>query len=149
MGKPFFLSGFRSLKIEIADNPKRSHTRIHKHSMSHRYPTRFQENKLKMAQVNEAIDHKNYLADEVSTVTTYGERLEKIIALYKYVFDTPILMESVDGFRDDVWEKLNLLEELLLEKSHKLNPFDPYHNTIEFLILNAMSLIEDIRAKYY
>lgn len=117
--------------------------------MSHRYPTRFQENKLKMAEVNQAIDHKDYLADEVSKVNTYGERLEKLIHLYEYVRDTPVLMESVDGFREDVWEKLNLLEELLLEKSHKLNPFDPYHGTIEFLILTAMSLIEDIRAKYW
>ena len=117
--------------------------------MSHRYPTRFQENKLQMALVNQAIDHKNHLADEVSKVITYGERLEKLIHLYKYVLDTPVLMESVDGFREDVWEKLNLLEELLLEKSHKLNPFDPCHGTIEFLILDAMYLIDDIRTKYY
>ena len=117
--------------------------------MYHRYPTRFQENKLKMTQVNQAIDHKNHLTDDVSKVTTYGERLEKIIHLYEYVRDTPILMESVDGFREDVREKLNILEELLFEKSHRLNPFDPYHSTIEFLILNAMSLIDDIRAKYY
>ena len=117
--------------------------------MSHRYPTRFQANKFKMAEVNQAINHKNHLTDEVSKVNTYGERLEKLIHLYKYVFDTPVLMESVDGFRDDVWEKLNILEELLIKKSNKLNPFDPCHNTIEFLILNAMSLIEDIRSKYY
>jgi hypothetical protein len=117
--------------------------------MSHRYPTRFQENKLQMAQVNQAIDHKNHLADEASNVTTYGQRLEKIIHLYEYVRDTPILMESVVGFREDVREKLNILEELLFEKSHRLNPFDPYHGTIEFLILNAMSVIDDIRTKYY
>jgi hypothetical protein len=117
--------------------------------MSHRYPTRFQANKFKMAEVNQAINHKNHLTDEVSKVNTYGERLEKLIFLYKYVLDTPVLMESVDGFRDDVWEKLNILEELLIEKSHKLNPFDPYHGTIEFLILDAMSLINDIRTKYW
>jgi hypothetical protein len=117
--------------------------------MSHRYPTRFQENKLQMAQVNQAIDHKNYLADEVSKANTYGERLEKIINLYEYIRDTPILMESVDGFRDDVQEKLNILEELLFEKSHKLDPFNSYDGTIEFLILNARSLIDDIRTKYY
>jgi hypothetical protein len=116
--------------------------------MSHRYPTRFQDNK-KTIQVNQAINHKNYLADDVHTVTTYGERLEKIIHLYEYVRDTPILMESVVGFREDVREKLNILDELLIEKSHKLNPFDPYHGTIEFLIHNAMSVIDDIRAKYY
>ncbi len=120
-----------------------------KQSMSHRYPTRFQANKFKMAEVNQAINHKNHLTDEVSKVNTYGERLEKLIFLYKYVLDTPVLMESVDGFRDDVWEKLNILEELLIEKSHKLNPFDPYHGTIEFLILDAMSLINDIRTKYW
>jgi hypothetical protein len=117
--------------------------------MPHRYPTRFQENKLKMVQVNQAIDHKNHLMDEVSAVTTYGERLEKLIFLYEYVRDTPILMESVVGFREDVREKLNILEGLLIEKSRRLNPIDPYHATIEFLILNAMSLIDDIRAKYY
>jgi hypothetical protein len=117
--------------------------------MSHRYPTRFQENKLKMAQVNEAIDHKNHLVDEVSTVTTYAARLEKIIHLYEYIRDTPILMESVDGFRDDVWEKLNLLEELLIEKSQRLDPFNMTHGYIEVHIQIAMSLIEDIRAKYY
>jgi hypothetical protein len=82
-------------------------------------------------------------------VTTYADRLEKIIHLYEYVRDTPILMESVDGFREDVWEKLNLLEELLIEKSHKLNPFDMTHMYIEVHIQIAMSLIEDIRAKYY
>jgi len=117
--------------------------------MSHRYPTRFQENKLKLIQVNQAIDHKNHLADEVSKVNTYAERLEKIINLYEYIRDTPILMESVDGFREDVREKLNIFEELLFEKSHKLNPFDMTHMRIEILILNAMSLIDDIRAKYY
>jgi hypothetical protein len=117
--------------------------------MTHRYPTRFQENKLKTIQVNQAIDHKNHLMDEIVTVNTYGERLEKLIFLYEYVRDTPILMESVVGFREDVREKLNILEELLIEKSHKLNPFDPYHGTIEFLIRNAMSVIDDIRAKYY
>jgi hypothetical protein len=117
--------------------------------MTHRYPTRFQENKLQMAQVNQAINHKNYLADDVHTVTTYAARLEKIIHLYEYIRDTPILMESVDGFREDVQEKLNIFEELLFEKSHKLNPFDPYHGTIEFLIRIAMSVIDDIRAKYY
>lgn len=117
--------------------------------MSHRYPTRFQENKLKMVQVNQAIDHKNYLADDVHTVTTYAARLEKIITLYEYVHDTPILMESVDGFREDVQEKLNLLEELLIEKSQKLDPFNMTHGYIEGHIHIAMSLIEDIRAKYY
>ena len=96
--------------------------------MSHRYPT---------------------LTDEVSKVNTYAERLKKLIFLYEYVRDTPILMESVVGFREDVREKLNILEELLIEKSHRLNPFDPYHGTIEILILNAMSVIDDIRAKYY
>ncbi len=117
--------------------------------MSHRYPTRFQAMRLKENKVNHAIDHKNRLADEVSKVNTYGERLEKVIQLYEYVRDTPILMESVQGFRGDVWEKLNILEELLIEKSQKLNSFDPYHGTIEFLILNAMTLIDDIRAKYW
>ena len=82
-------------------------------------------------------------------MNTYGERLQKLIRLYEYVRDTPILMETVEGFREDVWEKLNILEELLIEKSHKLNPFDPYHGILEFLILNAMSLIQDIRTKYY
>jgi hypothetical protein len=99
--------------------------------------------------VNQAIDHKKHLADEVAKVTTYGERLEKIINLYEYIHDTPILMESVDGFRDDVKEKLDILEELLLEKSHKLDPFNSYDGTIEFLILNAMTLIDNIRTKYY
>lgn len=117
--------------------------------MSHRYPTRFQANKLNMVQVNQAINHKNYLADDVHTVTTYAERLEKIIHLYEYVRDTPILMESVDGFREDVQEKLNIFEELLFEKSHKLNPFDMTHMRIEILITIAMSLIQDIRTKYY
>ena len=102
-----------------------------------------------MAQLNQAIDHKNHLADEVSRVNTYGERLEKVINLYKYIRDTPILMESVDWLRDDVWEKLNILEELLIEKSHKLDPFNSYDGTIEFLILDAMSVIDDIRAKYW
>ena len=102
-----------------------------------------------MALVNQAIDHKNHLADEVSTVITYGERLEKLIFLYKYVLDTPVLMESVDGFREDVWEKLNLLEELLIEKSQRLDPFNMTHGYIEVHIQIAMSLIEDIRAKYY
>jgi hypothetical protein len=117
--------------------------------MSHRYPTRFQANKLKMSQVNQAIDHKNHLADEVSKVNTYAERLEKIIHLYEYIRDTPILMESVDGFREDVQEKLNIFEELLIEKSHKLDPFNSSHMRIEIIILNAMSLIDDIRTKYY
>jgi len=117
--------------------------------MSHRYPTRFQENKLQMALVNQAIDHKNHLADEASTVTTYAARLEKIITLYEYVRDTPILMESVDGFREDVQEKLNLLEELLIEKSNKLDPFHMSDGYIEVLIRIATSLIEDIRSKYY
>jgi hypothetical protein len=126
-----------------------SHTQLIHATMSHRYPTRFQANKLQMAQVNQAIDHKNYLADEVSRVNTYGERLEKVINLYKYIRDTPILMESVDWLRDDVWEKLNILEELLIEKSHKLDPFNSYDGTIEFLILDAMSVIDDIRAKYW
>ncbi len=102
-----------------------------------------------MVQVNQAINHKNYLADDVHTVTTYAARLEKIITLYEYVHNTPILMEAVEGFRADVWEKLNILEELLVEKSHKLNPFDMTHMRIEILITIAMSLIEDIRAKYY
>jgi len=117
--------------------------------MSHRYPTRFQANKLNMVQVNQAINHKNYLADDVHTVTTYAERLEKIINLYEYVRDTPILMESVDGFREDVWEKLNLLEELLIEKSQKLDPFNMTHGYIEGHIHIAMSLIDDIRSKYW
>lgn len=117
--------------------------------MTHRYPTRFQENKLKMADVNKAIDHKNHLIEEVSKVNTYADRLEKLIHLYEYVRDTPILMESVDGFREDVWEKLNILEELLIEKSQKLDPFNMTHVYIEVHIHIAMSLIEDIRAKYY
>lgn len=117
--------------------------------MSHRYPTRFQAARLKENRVNQAIDRKNHLTADVCKVNTYGERLEKVIFLYEYVRDTPILMESVDGFREDVREKLNILEELLIEKSHKLNPFDPYHGTIEFLILNAMSVIDDIRTKYW
>jgi len=117
--------------------------------MSHRYPTRFQANKLKMAQVNQAIDHKNALAAEVSKVNTYAARLERIITLYEYVRDTPILMESVDGFREDVQEKLNLLEELLIEKSQKLDPFNMTHGYIEVHIHIAMSLIDDIRTKYY
>jgi hypothetical protein len=117
--------------------------------MSHRYPTRFQENKLKMVQLNQALDHKTHLADKVSSVNTYATRLERIITLYEYVRDTPILMESVDGFRDDVWEKLNILEELLLEKSHKLDPFNMYDMQIEILIYSAMALIDEIRAKYW
>jgi hypothetical protein len=117
--------------------------------MSHRYPTRFQENKLQMAQVNQAIDHKNHLADEAAKVTTYAARLERIVTLYEYIRDTPILMESVDGFREDVCEKLNLLEELLIEKSRKLDPFHSSDGYIEVLIHIATSLIEDIRAKYY
>jgi hypothetical protein len=116
--------------------------------MSHRYPTRFQENKLKLIQVNQAIDHKNHLADEVSTVNTFAARLEKIINLYEYIRDTPILMESVDGFREDVQEKLNILEELLFEKSQKLDPFNMTDMYIEGHIHIAMSLIEDIRTKY-
>ena len=121
----------------------------HSHSMSHRYPTRFQENKLQMAQVKQAIDHKKHLADEVAKVTTYGERLEKIINLYEYIHDTPILMESVDGFREDVQEKLNIFEELLFEKSQRLDPFHSSDGYIEVHIHIAMSLIDDIRAKYY
>jgi len=117
--------------------------------MSHRYPTRFQENKLQMTQANQALDHKNHLADEVSKVTTYAERLERLIQLYEYVLNTPILMESVEGFREDVREKLNILEEMLIEKSHKLNPFDATHMRIEILITIAKSLIQDIRTKYY
>lgn len=117
--------------------------------MSHRYNTRFQAARLKENKVNQAIDRKNHLTADVCKVNTYGERLEKVIQLYEYVRDTPILIESVQGFREDVWEKLNILEELLIEKSHKLNPFDPYHGTIEFLILDAMTLIDDIRAKYW
>jgi hypothetical protein len=117
--------------------------------MTHRYPTRFQENRIKMVQVNQAIDHKNDLADEVSKVNSYASRLERIITLYEYVRDTPILMESVNGFRDDVWEKLNLFEELLFEKSQKLDPFHSSDLYIEVLISIAMSLIEDIRAKYW
>jgi hypothetical protein len=117
--------------------------------MSHRYPTRFQENKLKMVQVNQAIDYKNHLTDEVVKVNTYAERLERLIQLYEYVLNTPILMETVEGFRADVWEKLNILEELLVEKSHKLNPFDMTHMRIEILINIAMSLVQDIRTKYY
>ena len=117
--------------------------------MSHRYPTRFQENRIKMILVNQAIDRKNNLMDEVSKVNTYADRLEKIIHMYEYVRDTPILMETLGDFRDDVWEKLNILEELLIEKSQKLDPFDAYHSHIEVLIHRAMFLIEDIRAKYY
>jgi hypothetical protein len=117
--------------------------------MSHRYPTRFQENKLQTTQVNQALDHKNHLADEVSKVTTYAERLERLIQLYEYVRDTPILMESVDGFREDVREKLNILEEMLIEKSRKLNPFNMSDMYIEVHIHIAMTLIDDIRAKYY
>ena len=117
--------------------------------MSHRYPTRFQENRIKLILVNQAIDRKNRLMDEVSKVNTYTDRLEKIIHLYEYVRDTPILMESVDGFRDDVWEKLNILEELLIEKSQKLDPFNMTDMYIEVHIRIAMSLIEDIRAKYW
>lgn len=120
-----------------------------KPSMSHRYPTRFQENRIKMILVNQAIDRKNHLMEEVSKVNTYAERLEKLIHLYEYVRDTPILMESVDGFREDVWEKLNILEELLIEKSHKLDPFNMSDMYIEGHIHIAMSLIEDIRAKYW
>jgi hypothetical protein len=102
-----------------------------------------------MIQVNQAIDHKNHLAAEVSSVNTYAARLERIITLYEYVRDTPILMESVDGFSDDVWEKLNILEELLIEKSQKLDPFHSSDGYIEVLISIAMSLIEEIRAKYW
>jgi hypothetical protein len=117
--------------------------------MTHRYPTRFQENRIKMIQVNQAIDYKNDLATEVSLVNSYASRLERIITLYEYVRDTPILMESVVGFRDDVWEKLNLLEELLFEKSQKLDPFHSSDGYIEVLISIATTLIEDIRAKYW
>jgi hypothetical protein len=117
--------------------------------MTHRYPTRFQENRIKMIQVNQAIDYKNDLAAEVSLVNSYASRLERIITLYEYVRDTPILMESVDGFRDDVWEKLNLLEELLFEKSQKLDPFHSSDGYTEVLISIATTLIEDIRAKYW
>jgi len=117
--------------------------------MTHRYPTRFQAAQVKKNKVNQAIDHKNDLADKVSKVNSYGERLERIIHLYEYVRDTPILMESVVGFREDVWEKLNLLEELLFEKSQKLDPFHSSDGTIEFLIRVAMTLIDEIRAKYW
>jgi hypothetical protein len=102
-----------------------------------------------MVQVNQAIDYKNHLTDEVVKVNTYAERLERLIQLYEYVRDTPILMESVDGFREDVWEKLNLLEELLIEKSQKLDPFNMTHGYIEGHIHIAMSLIDDIRSKYW
>jgi len=117
--------------------------------MSHRYPTRFQENKLKMVQVNQANDRMDRLSDEVVAAIRYEERLEKLIQMYEYVFNTPILMETVEGFRADVLEKLNILEELLIEKSHKLNPFDMTHMRIDILITIAMSLIQDIRTKYY
>ena len=117
--------------------------------MTHRYNTRFQAARLKENKVNQAIDHKNRLADEVSKVNTYASRLERIITLYEYVRDTPVLMESVNGFRDDVWEKLNTLEELLFEKSQKLDPFHSSDGYIEVLISIAMTLIEDIRAKYW
>ena len=117
--------------------------------MTHRYNTRFQAARLKENKVNHAIDHKNDLADEVSLVNTYASRLERIITLYEYVRDTPVLMESVNGFRDDVWEKLNILEELLFEKSQKLDPFHSSDGYIEVLISIAMTLIEDIRAKYW
>lgn len=117
--------------------------------MSHRYPTRFQQNKLQMALVNQAIDRKNHLMDEVSKVNTYTDRLDKLIHLYEYIRDTPILMESVDGFREDVWDKLNILEKLLIEKSQRLDPFNMTHGYIEVYIHIAMTLIEDIRNKYY
>ena len=137
----------KSLVVLLETKPQA--LRIHKYSMTHRYPTRFQENRIKMIQVNQAIDYKNDLAAEVSLVNSYASRLERIITLYEYVRDTPILMESVDGFRDDVWEKLNLLEELLFEKSQKLDPFHSSDGYTEVLISIATTLIEDIRAKYW
>lgn len=87
--------------------------------------------------------------NDVTKVSTYSDRLEKLIRLYEYIRDTPILIESVDGFRDDVWEKLNILEELLIKKSQKLNLFDMSHMHIEVQIHIAMSLINDIRVKYW
>jgi len=87
--------------------------------------------------------------DEVCKVNTYTDRLQKLIHLYEYVRDTPILMESVDGFRNDVWDKLNILEKLLIKKLQRLNPFDVSHTYIQIHIHIAMSLINDIRAKYW
>jgi nicotinate-nucleotide pyrophosphorylase len=123
--------------------------------MTHRYLTRFQaarlkENRIKMILVNQAIDRKNHLMEEVSKVNTYAERLEKLIRLYEYVRDTPILMDTLNGFREDVWEKLNILEELLLEKSQKIDPsVSEYDRRVEKLIDRAFDVIEDIRAEYW
>jgi hypothetical protein len=102
-----------------------------------------------MILVNQAIDRKNQLANTVASVNTYEERLERVIHLYEYVHETPILMETLEDFREDVWDKLAILEDLLLEKQQKLDFDDERDARIHTLICRAMFLIEDIRTKYW
>jgi len=124
--------------------------------MAHRYPTRFQENRIKMIQARQANDHLNRLNDNVTDAVSYEERLKKLICLYQYVYETPILIEKMEGFREDVWDKLNILEELLLEKLQTLcygtstdEARNAYDGRVHELICHAMFLIEDIRTKYW
>lgn len=106
--------------------------------------------------MNRATEHLDRLQDDVVATIRYEERLKKLIHLYEYVLDTPILIETQKDFREDVWNRLNVLEELLTQKLQKLcygtsteEEINARDERIHILICHAMFVINDIRTKYY
>ena len=125
--------------------------------MTHQYPTRFQTNKCNIFEEQDEIDKSitrvNDLIDSVKTASNYTDKLEKTIHFYLYLYHNSTIIKTDKDFRDDIWNKMIGLEEILLSKLQKLpinlTDNDIYDVSTRSKISYIIYLIEKIRIKYW
>ena len=125
--------------------------------MTHQYPTRFQTNKRNIFEehvdIDKSITRVNDLIDSVKTASNYTDKLEKTIHFYLYLYHNPTIIRTDNDFRDDLWNKMIGLEEILLSKLQKLpinlTDNDIYDVSTRSKISYIIHLIEKIRIKYW
>jgi len=123
----------------------RSHTRIHTHSMSHRYPTRFQLKKahaqpLQAAPLQAAASQSvasqtdcvqdelelkrqqeassaivNYFLARAKASETFLDKMLETIKLFEYLYEHPVLLTTHLRMKDTVWHKMAQLDKELTD----------------------------------
>ena len=123
----------------------RSHTRIHTHSMSHRYPTRFQLKKahaqpLQAAPLQAAASQSvasqtdrvqdelelkrqqeassaivNYFLARAKASESFLDKMLETIKLFEYLYEHPVLLTTHLRMKDTVWHKMAQLDKELTD----------------------------------
>ena len=121
----------------------RSHTRIHTHSMSHRYPTRFQLKKahaqpLQAAPLQAAASQSvasqtdcvqdelkrqqeassaivNYFLARAKASESFLDKVLETIKLFEYLYEHPVLLTTHLRMKDTVWHKMAQLDKELTD----------------------------------